>query len=624
LGLLRRTEAADAAATTLDAAPSTAKSTPAPAPAVASPAAENATSRRRRRAAAQAATAERRSAYRSGGTALPDWFGSVATYGAFLGLILGVMAFDFTNNSARLSVPGRVFVESMTLVKSEARRGILLMFLLTLVAGLSIFLAELRREGKLKTTEQLVAALCVAGSIALFIWVSFGTFIAKRLVAFVTTQANSVDAILGIATQLSNFPGYLYLLIGLVMFAAAGLLQREERVRLTKWYANVGSIGMAFVAGLAAVITINTSNLQPIAADIIYKQANPWDQQGAQALQPGTNIQGWDLAIEHYREAIRLAPNEDFYYLWLGRALLEKAKTTQAAPPQQVIKDGDPFTRVIGDGWGRTLQNPLPSALLGREDLLSAAKIILQEARVINPLNTDHSANLARMFRQSGDITQDAAVKKTRYDNSLKEYGVATSLSPQNAQLFNEWGTLYFYGLGDFDSAMAKLDQSAKLDQRFDQTFLIRGDMFMQQANKLDAVRQQAITLLATIPPTDTVRVKDAQAEVDKTTASWKELLAKAETELNKVIALNPNNTQAYTVIADIGLKLQDLPKAIAQLEKVAGIAPNDWNTQKNLALLYRDNKQLDKAKVAAQKAVELAPKEQQAGLQQLLQQLGQ
>ena len=583
--------------------------------------ANTAAGRRRRRAAAQAA-ASTRSTPRTVGTSLPDWFNSVAVYGAFLGLILGVMAFDFTNNSARLSVPGRVFIESMTIVRSQPKLGVLLMFLLTLGIGLAIFISELRREGKLQTTDQILAALGVCGSIAVLIWVSFGTFIAGQLVAFVTTQANSVDTILGIADQLSAFPGYVYLLIGFVMIVSATLLRRESAYQPTKGVASAGTIGVGIVAGLAALVTINTSNLQPIAADIVYKQANPWDGQGNQVLQAGTNVQGWDLAIEHYRRAIALAPNEDFYYLWLGRALLEKAKTTQAAPASLSIQDNASFNRVIGSDWGRSTANPLPSANLGREDLLNAAKIILQEARVINPLNTDHSANLARMYRQSGDITQDPAQKKQRYESSSKEYAVATSLSTQNAQLLNEWGTLYYYGLGDAKGAMEKLDKSAALDPRFEQTFLIRGDVQLQLANQLDAPRTKAIQDLAAIPVTDTQAYAAAQDVVTQTTKAWQDQLLIAQAEFSKTVTLNPNNTQALSVLADIALKLNHQPEAISYLERIAALAPNDWNTQKNLALLYRDSKQIDKAKAAAQQALNLAPQDQQAAMQALLQQL--
>ena len=629
-GLLRRTEAtaseADLLGDALDVAPVTAQSTepakPASEPASTS-AANSAASRRRRRAAAQSATSQNR--VRSASTrgfALPEWFTAAATYGAFLGLILGVMAFDFTNNSSRLAVPGRVFIESMTLVKGEARMGVLFMFLLTLAIGLAIFASEMRREGRLQTRDQIIAALGVMASMAILLWVSFGTFIAGRLVDFVTTSANSVDTILNIANQLAAFPGYLYLLIGLVMVIGASLLQREEPIQPAKTIASVGTMGVGAFAVLACLITVNTSNLQPIAADIVYKQANPWDGQGAQVLQQGTNVQGWDLAVEHYREAIRLAPNEDFYYLWLGRALLEKAKSTQANPPTQSVKDGDPFTRVIGADWGRNQANPLPSAVLGREDLLSAAKIILQEARIINPLNTDHSANLARMYRQSGDITQDAAIKKTRYENSLREYGVATSLSPQNAQLFNEWGTLYYYGMNDRDSALAKLDISAQLDKKFDQTYLIRGDILMQQAGQLQQAKLQAEQALATIPATDTVKLAAAKDAVEKARQPWLDALTKAEIEFTQVISINPKNTQGFTILAEIARQRSDLTQTITLLEKVAGIAPNDWNTQKNLALLYRDNKQLDKAKAAAQLALNLAPADQQAGMQTLVQQL--
>ena len=610
-----------------------ATSTPTAAPS-ATPAKESntAAARRRRRAqggAAVSATTAPRAAYRASAFSLPDWFNPVAVYGAFIGLILGVMAFDFTQNADRNTVAGQVFLSALTNVRGSSKLGVLLMFVLTLVIGITIAIAELRHNDRLRRRDQILPAIGVMTSIAVFFWVAYGTFIAGRLVAFVTAQTNSVDGILNIAEQLSSFPGYLYILIFIVMGISATLTRNEEGIVPAKRIASSVTLVPAFILPLLSIWTINTSNLQPIAADIIYKQANPWDQQASRVLAQGGNgadVMGWDLAIEHYRKAIQLAPNEDFYYLWLGRALLEKAKATQFKAPARVIQDNDSFVKVIDNGktnWNRPDgSNSLPSAGLGQEDLLAAAKIILQEARIINPLNTDHSANLARMWRQSGDIATDPAVRQQRYQNSDREYAVATNLSPKNAVLWNEWGTLRAYGLSDFEGAQQKLDQSLKVDDAFDQTFLFRGDLKFQQANKLEAQRQQQNALIASTPTTDTAKIEAAKAELAKLDGPWKAALNAAQIEFTQAISINKTNMQAYGLVAEIERMLGDTAAMIKTIETMTQIKPDDWNSWKNLAILYRDNKQTDKAKAAAEKAVTLAPEQQRAGLQELLQQL--
>lgn len=574
--------------------------------------------RRQRRAAQQRAAAARRTAAPAGrGFALPGWFGTIAAYGLFLGLILGIMAFDFTNNIERSTVAGQVFVNAMTRVKGQPSLGVLAMFLITLIVGVTVILAELRSGGVLRDNEHTVAAGALIASIATFVWVAFGTFVAGRLVAFFTTQQNSVSSVLGIADQLAAFPAYVYLLIAAVMIGSAFLLRGEEPVWPAKGASYAGLSGM-FVGAIAVPIAVAYSNLQPIAADIVYKQANPWDQEGSRELLQGSGIQGWDLAIEHYRRSIQLAPNEDFYYLWLGRALLEKAKTTPNPSQARTIPEDAPFTRIIGDepqNWNRPYgSNELPSANLSRQDLLTAARIILEEARVINPFNTDHSANLARMWQQSGDIVRaELDLERTRanpdpariaeleadaqrrYENASKEYATATRLSPNNAQLWNEWASLYLSRLGNLEEAKTRLDRSLALDKKFSQTYLLRAAWHLEKARTLDRQANQA---------------------------EWRADLENARQELNQAVAVDPNSLQAYQELARIALDLGDAPAAINAMQALLARNPNDWNTLKNLAVLYSDTRQITLAVEYARRALELAPADQQLVLGSFIQQL--
>lgn len=582
-------------------------------------------SQRRRRAQQQSVQAAQRRGTTSRGFVLPVWFSTVAVSGVFLGLILGIMSFDFINNSDRNNIPGQVFINALTVVKGQSAYGILAMFLITWLLGAIILVADAHRRGTLQipdrdNTKPLVAAVMLCMSIALLICIAFGTFISGRLVDFVSARQNSVDNILGIADQLSQFPAYLYGLIAIVMVVSAYLLRGEDPYVPPK---GISASGLAtlLIAFPVTLLTISTSNLQPIAADIVYKQASPWDQQGATVLQSGTNVQGWDVAIEHYRKAIQLAPNEDYYYLWLGRALLEKAKSTQDTQTLKSWPENAPFTKVIDDGqqnWNRRT-NTLPSSAMNREDLLTAAKAILSEARVINPLNTDHSANLARMWRQSGDIASDATIKTQRFENSLKEYRMATTLSPNNAVLWNEWGSLYLYSFNDFDKALAMFDKSLSLDQRYDQTYLLRGELFMQQATQLDQQRQQAGQALAQVPVTDTAKLEEATAARDQAEEAYKAKLREARIEFTNAISVNEQATQAFSVLTYIDQQLGDLTSAISTTLAYIDKSPQDWTGYKNLALLYRDANQMDLAKQALQKAIDLAPSDQKPALQSLL-----
>ncbi|MDW8066020.1 MAG: hypothetical protein RMK32_10385, partial [Anaerolineae bacterium] len=101
------------------------------------------------------------------------------------------------------------------------------------------------------------------------------------------------------------------------------------------------------------------------------------------------------------------APREDFYYLWLGRALLEKAARVGDSVSRQ-FRDGISFDEAF---LSLTLERLVT---FPRGDLLEITRVILERARELNPLNTDHTANLARMHRRWADLLLDPRYCRTR------------------------------------------------------------------------------------------------------------------------------------------------------------------------------------------------------------------
>ena len=113
-------------------------------------------------------------------------------------------------------------------------------------------------------------------------------------------------------------------------------------------------------------------------------------------------------------------------------------------------------------------------------------------ARGLNPLNTDHTANLARLNRRWAELAADAAVRTLHAQASNTYYSQAVQLSPNNAGLWNEWAALEFQVLNDQASAQKYLDQSLSIDQEFEQTYLLQGDLYSTQARAItDTVAQK-------------------------------------------------------------------------------------------------------------------------------------
>jgi tetratricopeptide (TPR) repeat protein len=222
------------------------------------------------------------------------------------------------------------------------------------------------------------------------------------------------------------------------------------------------SFGGLVVALIAAFFLIAQTNVRSIQADMIYKRAKPYDDQATQAMEaePAARRAAWDTAIAIYQAAVDLVPREDFYYLFLGRAYLERAGLTEDAAE--------------------------------RAALLTEAESLLLRAQDINPLNTDHTANLARLNTRWYVAVEDEAEKEERLGLAQRYYEDALVLSPQNSIIRNELARLILDLRGDCDRALAFYDESASIDPFYSLTQLGRADAYIACAGgREDAERDQ-------------------------------------------------------------------------------------------------------------------------------------
>ena len=286
------------------------------------------------------------------------------------------------------------------------------------------------------------------------------------------------------------------LLFVLTLTLAAALVFADRRPRPASVFGRkpVLSLGVGLIAFVLALVVIVNTNIQTVQADTYYKQGMAYEGAGQ-----------WEGAVVLYTEAAKLEPQEDYYYLFLGRALLQLADMTK---PGNALLPAD-------------LSNVPTQELLGlaergarsgtREDLMRAAQAALAAARRLNPLNTDHTANLARLSRawafadalSPDDNPTDTRLREilaepnnkvdtARLEQALMYYQQATALSPQNAQLWNEMAAVQFVR-NDLAGALASINRSLALDQRFAPTYLLLGDVRQAAGDvqaALDAYRQ--------------------------------------------------------------------------------------------------------------------------------------
>jgi tetratricopeptide (TPR) repeat protein len=440
---------------------------------------------------------------------------------------------------------------------------------------------------------------------------SFNSMVSQAQVRSLQELAQRSLQLVGFADAISNVLTLFYLFVAIILFSMAGTLLLEVRERLTKFAGDWGGLA-AIPISLVVLIGITSTNLNPVRADIIYKQA--------EAIRNSGQL---DLAIAHFKRARELNPTEDFYDLWLGAAFLDKANNNLQTP--SILANVNNVDSLLGLNFEQTYQ-------LNQADTLSAAQIILEYARSLNPLNTDHSANLARLHRRWADLkASDPAARQKELETAAEYYRQATQLSPNNAQLWNEWA-LVITTMADLAraadpaqadvylaDAQAKLDHSLELDALYDQTYMIRGQLARAQGNAAEAQKMFA----------EASTLNGGNLDAYGNTI---DLLLQQQnyTEAEKIsldfLAKNPDSLSVLRTLArNIYYQQQRLPEAIATMERVLQIGPNDgnhWEDQRVMAIMLAQVGRLQEALPLAQAALAAAPQDQKAGVQGLIDQL--
>jgi tetratricopeptide (TPR) repeat protein len=245
--------------------------------------------------------------------------------------------------------------------------------------------------------------------------------------------------------------------------------------------------------------------------------------------------------------------------LFLGRALLEQAKLATEEGAYHL-----PETPTLND-----VVNLTPEAVsqMSRGELLRAAQTVLQEAQRVNPLNTDHTANLARLYRSWADLSpNDATLQQAMLDRSLEQYNKAVTLSPNAAHLWNEKGNAHL-ARGEDDQAEAAYLHSLEIDPRFDQTYMLLADFYERR-----------------------------------------ELYDKSIAILEQGLEYLPGRAQLYSYMGVAKARAGDYQGAIDANLEVLEMQPGNLGAMRNVAVLYRDMGDIDKAIEWAEQAISVTP----------------
>jgi tetratricopeptide (TPR) repeat protein len=461
-------------------------------------------------------------------------WGEVIIYAVIAGIILFTLAYDYTINAnvlaLRESSPLLVFLQAFTtrIVKEAGTSqritslGIFWLTFFVWFVGMAVALADIGRS----QPERLKARWLGLGAL-IFTAISGGIFLVFGLLHAAgiasDTRRQTAGAALSVDDLASMVSSHIvvYYVIILLLIAALGVVIWRTRPGTGKWLANGGWLGpvVGVVLTLLALVLIFTVNVSLVRADIIYKQGQAYDA-----------AKRYDESTRLYELAIQEEPREDYYYLFLGRAQLEKARESTGNE---------------------------------RSEFLLKAQQSLLRAQELNPMNTDHSANLGRLYLAWAQLVGgDERAKMLQ--KSLDYYQVATTLSPNAAHLRNEYASAYQFA-GQPDKAMEQYEVSLQLDQIYADTYRRLGD-FYRQSNQPDLAIQT----------------------------------------YEQGVQVAPRNIAMRSTLGLLYADQGELDKAIEQNLAVLQIRPTELSSLRNLAVLYEETGDLASALSYAQQALDL------------------
>ena len=485
----------------------------------------------------------------------------VATF--ILAVLLSTLGYEYVSNISRKTSALELIWASLTSLGNKGGQGsfgILSLLLTTWVAGGLLLISESFLAGDDGQRAWAPVWLKMAGTalgLSFLLALTFWLWHAGNLAALGrAAPANAQELLLQVQKSEGLLTVYYTYLLSLIL--AAGLvLPVAWPQNGVRWVVASQAVGLGLLV-VALALGANT-NLRVIQADMAFKAADLFARPGS-----------WPIAIDIYNRANKLASNEDYYYLFLGRAYLEHAKS---------------------------LQDPTE-----RDAFIDRAARDLVKAQQINPLNTDHTANLARLYSLWASFTTDPARRDELAKISGDYFAKAVVLSPNNSRLWDEWAVLYLNILNQPQEAFDRLQKSLEIDPYYDWTYAMLGDYYSRfkavDPALSDAERQEALV---------------------QSSENYRRAL--------ELLQGDPNMRSNYLLALGSSLMSQnDLPGASAAYEEALQATPDTpdaWRILVALAQMASQQGDNLRALEYAQRALERAPEEQKPAIQSLIAQLG-
>jgi tetratricopeptide (TPR) repeat protein/O-antigen ligase len=367
---------------------------------------------------------------------------------------------------------------------------------------------------------------------------------------------------------------------------------------------SIGVWALCAVVGALGLTIAWTCNLDNALADMRFQQG----QNYTDSANASGNLDQQIIGMTYYTDAIRMEPEQDLYYLNLGRSLLKYADVRRTQPatataPAQPIN------------LNALIQQPTPVDLqaflapLTASEATQYAEATLRKAHTLNPLNKDHFANMARLYifwytriEAKPEILQKA----------LQWFHDGVAIAPKDVSILNEYIEsllTYANSIKASDPTTAQktiteadqlLQQSLMLDDKYTDTALRQANVLRAKGEYPKAVAMY--TQLIVKNP----RVLDSQiTSIIRELAAQPELLAQLRDAYNT--NLKASDALSISIIGLISSQLNDHDNAILAFSKLAQMQPDSLEAQQNYTLVLSDGQRYADATIQAEKLATLA-----------------
>lgn len=358
---------------------------------------------------------------------------------------------------------------------------------------------------------------------------------------------------------------------------------------------------------LIALLGVWAFNVDSVLADMRLQQAQGYIDN------PGGRLEQQIIGAGYLLDAIRMEPDQDFYYLTLGRSLM----TMVSLRADEARRNGAPLGQIDPDASVATLLKlndtaALQSFVLQRTplELLSYARAVLLRAQQLAPLNKDHAANLARMYNfwyQNLSGSQD----REALTQAIEWYQRAHAIAPQDVAILNEYASTVARS-GDYDQALALLEKSRWLDPLYNDTLLRMGDVLRTRGTFAAAVDHYLMALERD------PRALDAQIGAIAAALSGDPVQVKRLRDgYLAARSSRPDDPQLSSIIGLLSVRAGDLETAASAFAEAVRLQPDNLEARQNYTVVLSDLLRYDQAAQQAQELLTLASQRQETTEQQ-------